>query len=344
MNEAVRKIYIDPSWPSFHENGLFKVNDPIQNRDDQLLPFDRLRSTCAANNTSVDTADILMSNPVRTPGACDYYSLGILDHFETVLKDRLARLAAFVIMEPPIVCPILYQSLPRLTEVFEKVYVNNTSGDGYSLLGVDQSKLYRFYWPIPHRDVVQPYWGNRERLKKIVVINSNHNPRGRSGEQYSHRIDAMTTLSRIGVVDLYGKKWRKWWKRSAMWLPYWRNRKALLSIYQGSCSSKFETLSKYEFCLCYENMAMNGYITEKIFDCLYSGTIPLYKGAPDILNYVPADVFIDCRKYPTVGGMWDDIAAMPDAAISKIRDAGQAFLKSDYARRFYDSMLHICDV
>ena len=90
-------------------------------------------------------------------------------------------------------------------------------------------------------------------------------------------------------------------------------------------------------------MRMDGYITEKIFDCLYAGTIPLYMGAPDILDYIPEDVFVDCRKYSTWTEMWEDVATISTEKINEMRIAGRNFLRSDMANKFYDSLEHICE-
>lgn len=341
--QNVKNVFIDPSYRVFDADRLFDLSNPVLNRDGQLLPFNRLREHMLSKGIVVHTADFLFSNSGLKTQECDYYSLGVLDNIERVLAEGRARLVAFVIMEPPVVVPVLYEALPRLTSVFDKVYVHNTSGDGYSLDGVDINKLHRLYWPIPHDDVLEAYWGNDRRMKRVVVINGSHNPRGRNREMYSLRIKAMAELSRHGIVDLYGMGWEKWWLRSAMWLPYWRNRRVLMSIYKGPCVSKFEVLQNYEFCLCFENMWMNGYITEKIFDCLYAGTIPLYMGAPDVLNYIPEDVFVDCRKYSTWTDMWDDIVSMSQERIDAMRKAGRIFLKSAEAMKFYNSIEHICE-
>lgn len=339
-----KNIFIDPSYRVFDSDGLFDLSNPVLNRDGQLLPFHRMREHLAGKGVAVHTADFLFKGD-HGQGAyqTNYYSLGLLDNYERVLLEQRARLAAFVIMEPPVVAPELYRALPRLTAVFDRVYVHNTGGDGYSMAGVDASKLHRLYWPIPYKEVLEPYWGNGEREKRIVVINGSHNPRARSREQYSLRIEAMAELSKAGVVDLYGMGWDRWWSREAMWLPFWLNRRALMSIYKGKCASKFEVLQNYEFCLCFENMRMNGYITEKIFDCLYAGTIPLYMGAPDISEYVPEDVFVDCRKYSTWSEMWEDVSAMPSDRIEAMRKAGRRFLEGGMAAKFYDSIEHICE-
>ena len=335
-------IFIDPSYRAFDADKLFDLSDPLLNRDGQLLPFHRMREHFSAKGISVHTADFLFRGGACDTQAGDYYSLGLLDNFERISQEGRARLAAFVIMEPPVVLPHLYEALPRLTAAFDRVYVHNTRGDSYSLAGVDASKLHRLYWPIPHDEVLAPYWSNEQRMKRVVVINGSHNPRSKVREQYSLRIGAMAELSRFGIVDLYGMGWGRWWSRNALWLPYWLNRRALMSIYKGKCASKFEVMQNYEFCLCFENMSMDGYITEKIFDCLYAGTIPLYLGAPDILDYIPGEVFIDCRKYSSWTEMWRDVSTMPADRIGAMKEAGRDYLKSDMARRFYDSIEHIC--
>ena len=215
-----KNIYIDPSYKTFNADKLFDLNDPELNRDDQLKPFYRLRENVVNAGNVIHTADHLMQ--VNSPNKIKnvYYSLGVLDNFEKIISADSAYLVAFVIMEPPVVSPDLYLALPRLTEVFDTVYVHNVAGHGYSLTGVDTNKLRKMYYPIPYNDVLLPYWEKSVRKKRIVVINGSHNPHARKGEQYSLRIQAMADLSKLGVVDLYGKGWNRWWSRSAFWLPY----------------------------------------------------------------------------------------------------------------------------
>lgn len=339
-----RQIFIDPSYRVFNSDGLFDLNDPLLNRDGQLLPFYRLRESMFNRGVVVRTADYLINDCSQDEYQIDYYSLGVIDNFEKILMHGCVRMAAFIIMEPPVVAPELYAALPRLTEVFDKVYVHNTHGDGYSLEGVNTSKLQKLYYPIPYKDVLSPYWENIDREKRIVVINGIHKPRARDRELYSSRIRAMAELSKFGVIDLYGRGWNRWWSRSAMWFPYWINFPALMSIYKGGCASKFAVLQNYDFCLCFENMRMDGYITEKIFDCLYAGAIPLYLGAPDIIKYIPEDVFVDCQKYSTWKEMWEDIFSMSNENIGAMKMAGQRFLKSAKAMPFFHSVDHICEV
>jgi len=342
MEGENRFIFVDPSSKHFESNRLFDLSDTILNRDGTLLPFFRLREKVTDRGMQIHTADYLFQGQIHkiqnVKGISDYYSLGLLDNFIKVASRKLARLAAFIIIEPPVVAPKLYEALPKLTELFDRVYIHNIHGDGYSMAGVDISRLRKLYWPIAYQDVQHPFWDNQDRLRRIVAISGNHNPRFRKREQYSTRIEAMADLAKLGVVDLFGRGWDQWWSRNALWWPYWRNRQALISIYQGSCPSKFEVLSRYQFCLCFENMAMDGYITEKIFDCFYAGTIPLYLGAPDISKYIPEEIYIDCRNFSSWSAMWKAVSALSESRMMVMRQAMRDFLKSESGIRFYKSL------
>jgi hypothetical protein len=335
-------IFIDPPYAVYNEDNLFNLADATLNRDDQLLPFHRLRERLLDQGVCVHTADRLFSSK-GLANRNEYFSLGILDNYTKISADRSVRLVAFVIMEPPVVAPKLYAELPALCSLFDYVYVHNTEGHGYSLHGLDRKKLRKFYWPIPYLGVLEPFWNNRERQKRIVVINGSHNPKARAGELYSARINAMVELAKFGIVDLYGRGWDRWWSRSALWWPYWSNIKTLLSIYKGACHSKYEVLQHYDFCLCFENMEMSGWITEKIFDCLYAGTIPLYLGAPDISKYIATDTYVDCRKFSSWTELWEHVSNLTTAQIQEMRNAGKLFLQSESAKLFFSSIDNVVD-
>jgi len=317
----MRNIYIDPPSKAFYENRFF--TDSELNRDDCLRPYIVLKEQLHEQNIELNTFDLWDQNS----GPIEYYSFGMLDNLDDVVAHPDVKMKGFYIFEPPIVDPSIYKSLPRLTSMFDEVYVHNRHGDGYSLSGVDQSKLKKLFWPQPFEHVLDPYWSNTERQNKIVVINGNHKPASQHNELYSKRIEAMAQLLESYQVDLYGRGWNKWMSRSSMWIPYWKNRRKLLSIYKGSCESKYEVLSRYEFCLCFENMVMDGYITEKLFDCLYAGVVPLYWGASDVSDFIPHDCFIDVRTFSG----WDEIAEyvrnLPAIEIKSIRDAGKKFIE-----------------
>lgn len=335
-----KSVYVDPSYKAYYDDRLFDHSDPVLNRDDTLAPYIRLRAALDQQGIELHTADFLVQRAGKDQVA-DYYSLGVLDNFVQLKMRNDVRLQAFVIFEPPVVDPYLYRALPELTAAFENVYVHNTEGDGYSLKGVDQTRLQKLYWPQPHMDVLPEYWVRDKRLRRFVMINGNHKPVSYSEELYSKRIEALAALAKYGKVDLYGRGWERWWSRNSMWLPYWRHLRTLMSIYKGACTSKYEVLSQYDFAICFENMAMKGYITEKIFDCFYAGTIPVYLGAKDITELIPEDAYLDCRKFSSWESMHKKVMNMTDAEVQSMRSAGRAFIQSKEGMKYYNSLLGI---
>ena len=75
-------------------------------------------------------------------------------------------------------------------------------------------------------------------------------------------------------------------------------------------------------------MAMRGYVTEKIFDCFYAGTIPIYLGAPDINALVSSKAFIDYRHFPDYRSLIEHLGRMTDNELQRMRDAGREFIRS----------------
>lgn len=341
--DAINTTFVDPPSQAYYEDRLFDTSNAALNRDDSLVPYARVRRAFRAAGKDLKTADYLVKVP---PGEhiSNYYSLGILDNYKALLQRKDVRLKAFVIFEPPVVDPRLYRALTELTSAFERVYIHNTIGDGYSLKGVDVSKLRKLYWPQPRAEVIAQYWERTERSNRIVVINGNHIPRKVPNELYSKRIEAMSALAPLGVIDLYGRGWGKWWSRASMWLPYWKNRKTLMSIYKGQCDSKYEILSRYRFSLCLENMEMAGYVTEKIFDCLYAGTIPIYLGAPDINSLIPEQTYIDCRSFNSWEEIWKHVNNITESQASNFREAGREYINSKEFSRYHESLLPIFSI
>jgi hypothetical protein len=53
--------------------------------------------------------------------------------------------------------------------------------------------------------------------------------------------------------------------------------------------TKINVISHYKFCLAFENSRSVDYVTEKFFDPLMAGTVPVYRGAPNIGDFAPGD-------------------------------------------------------
>lgn len=61
--------------------------------------------------------------------------------------------------------------------------------------------------------------------------------------------------------------------------------------------SKLEVLRRYRFTLAFENSMEPDYVTEKFFQPLMMGSVPVYRGAPNVVDFAPdAGSFIDASQ------------------------------------------------
>jgi hypothetical protein len=111
--------------------------------------------------------------------------------------------------------------------------------------------------------------------------------------------------------------------------------------YRGSISGswrsseKLSILSKYRFCICFENRQdQKGYITEKIFCCFASGCIPIYWGAPNITNYIPKTCFIDYRDFTDLNNLYEYLKNMNEETYKNYLHHIEDYLQSEKADLF----------
>lgn len=68
--------------------------------------------------------------------------------------------------------------------------------------------------------------------------------------------------------------------------------------FHGSVEDKATVYLDSKFAFCYENTKnLDNYITEKIFDAMMAGCVPIYWGADNVCDYIPKDCFIDRREF-----------------------------------------------
>lgn len=60
-------------------------------------------------------------------------------------------------------------------------------------------------------------------------------------------------------------------------------------------------VSKFMFYLAFENSVYNNYVTEKLLSTLRTGTVPIYSGAPNAMDFAPGNhSFINLNDYPSM--------------------------------------------
>jgi len=105
--------------------------------------------------------------------------------------------------------------------------------------------------------------------------------------------------------------------------------------WQGELPEKSAVLRRAKFSYCYENVRdLRGYVTEKIFDSMLSGCVPVYRGADDVQDKVPADCFVDRRRFGDTAEVHAHLRAMTPQEYTRQQQAMRDFLGGEGRRRF----------
>lgn len=333
-------LYIDP--PSHHFLGDRLFTGRLVD-DYRLAPYEYLREFLTSRGVQVHTADSLPRAPDDVVKI--YVSMGRCDDYRRLARRPDTVLSAFFAMECPVVEPSLYRRLPSVQRYFRRLLSWSDAESLEPFVG-EPLECRTFRWPQSFDAVIEPFWHRTDR-KFLVMINSNKRPRLYRQELYTERLRAVEFFARTDEIDLYGRGWDEPpWQQGRTWVPYTliRVRRALWPtwprlrsdpllaaarrVYRGPVRHKNETLSGYTFALCLENMILKGWITEKLFDCFFAGTVPVYLGAPDIAEHVPPDCFIDMRRFAGYRELRDFLRSLGRGEIRAYRDNARDFLRS----------------
>ena len=181
--------------------------------------------------------------------------------------------------------------------------------------------------------------------RDLCVISGNKHSR-RQNQLYSARDEAIQFFSQSSFAfDMYGQGWDcrvfQGLLRPLNRIPMTKKIFYKPPIpYRGTVASKFETLKKYRFSICFENASStNGYISEKIFDSMFSGCIPIYWGAEDICDFVPATTFIDMRRFDSYTNLEIYLKSMVltdyESYLRAIQEFYPDFLKSSFHEKVW---------
>ena len=184
------------------------------------------------------------------------------------------------------------------------------------------------YSPIPNSLKDKAIWFIHRAYKlfspsfKIAQLN----------ELHSKRIEVVKYFGNKSELKLFGSNWKDYsrFKNS--------EREKLITVIKKLnptfVDDKIETLSKYKFAVCFENISFNGYITEKIIHCFIAGVIPIYCGADDIAEFIPKESFIDFRDFNSLPELEEYLYWINKTNGEKIINRGKEFLKSENGKKY----------
>jgi hypothetical protein len=135
-------------------------------------------------------------------------------------------------------------------------------------------------------------------------------------ELYSERLNAINYFEKHfpDLFHLYGYGWDK--EKHAS--------------YKHPVKSKTETYADYKFCFCYENARLDGYVTEKIFDVMFSGSVPIYSGNDEL----PRGICIDIRDFKSYDDLYKFLNNMTDIEYANYKKNIVDFLVSKESEKY----------
>ena len=217
---------------------------------------------------------------------------------------------------------------------------------------IDNRRVHRL--EIPNDLTPRPNRSFEQRDLFCVMIAKNKEMRRPSDiSLYPERLRLVRGFEQCApdLFSLYGKAWDippvapGIAGRVIKLLQQWRHRRSgtrPFPSWRGTVGSKDGVLHRAKFSLCYENLRGGaGYITEKLFDSLTNGCVPVYAGASDIARQVPPECFIDGDRFADVAELVDYLRQIGPSEYAARQQAMQAFLCSSAGQRF--SQDHFCN-
>jgi hypothetical protein len=307
----------------FVRNEIFDLNHE-NNRDNCFYPYYLMREKFKSNGIELNTADVNESRFLTFELHMDVQSQGIF------------RYSYLLLLENPLVCPA--NAISSNWDCYRKVFTWNDD-----LVGND--RFVKINLPNPIH--VHPVDGFTNRNRFCCLISSNKALYVQDERDlYLERVKAIRWFEKHAPhdFDLYGVGWDVPMVRGSLLgkieRRFWRVLGRIVELhpfpsYRGKVAHKRDVLTQTRFAICYENVRdLPGYITEKIFDCFFSGCVPIYWGADNVTNYIPADCFIDRCRFRDTREVYDFIKAMTEQEFIGYQQRIATFLQSDAAHLF----------
>lgn len=280
-------IYGNVFCEALTENSLFDYSNP-RNSDGLFTPYIELRKKLLGFGIELNTPDLNIGKSVAVEVHMDSRPL--------IINDTIKYLIA---VENPLI-----NRLNGNVEYLNKFHRVFSWNDAALAL----PKAVRIFIANDLSMLNTPSFSNRNIFSCLISSNKVA-PWFGDNDLYAERINVVRWYEKHApsFFHLYGRGWGKpspVFSRTDKFFRRIIRIRTQLFGYQpfpswcGEVKSKAGILSATKFSYCYENVSdLPNYITEKIFDSFLSGCVPIYWGASNVLDYIPADCFIDRRKF-----------------------------------------------
>jgi len=306
----------------YKNNRIFENKISEINRNDELSCFRELKKQFSVLGYDLSTQDI---NPIEKSDAVLYNEMPA--ELPTA-KEKSYLLA----LETELIKPNNWY--PRYLKKMRTVFSSKDFTADY----IDVVKVQFPQQTRAIRDEIA--WSN----KKLCTLVAGGKLSLHKLELYSARIRWINwfTKHHPNDFDFYGAGWKSLQMTGPLYIRVFNKIphlydlfKPKMKLYRGMVDDKYQVLNQYKFSICFENAVdIKGYITEKIFDCFFSGNVPVYLGAPDVTDYIPENCFIDARKFSTFEELYTFMNNMSETQHQKHLQNAKAYLASELFQKF----------
>lgn len=317
-------IYANIYTDGHSKNSLFGLHDPIHRHNPTHIPR-IIREVFLANGIEINTPDLNQGKHVQ---------------FDIHLEGRIflssnAKKYLIALENPNI--NALNCNRDHINQ-FNKAFT-------WDLRVQDMKNVVPIMYPHP---LIEHEWTVEEKRNIFsCLINANKAFKNESfGDLYKERLQTIRWYesNALEQFQLFGLGWDKAtpaFTLSGRLLRSVKQAKSkLLGIppfpsYKGEITQKSAVLIKSIFTYCYENSSgLDNYITEKIFDAMSCGSIPIYWGASNIKKYVPENCFIDRTMFNGTADVHNFISRMTDSEQKAYRQNIKSFLACEEIQKF----------
>lgn len=347
MSDNILIVY-DSAQAQFLNNRVFLQR--VADRYPGASFISRFADLVVRRSWRIVTGDVYLAQPEHTGT-----TLCISEMLTPYTQRILARGAVPAVLwsgESPNVAWRFYRNLGNISSsyahalLFEGVRSRSRAASFHPLRWPNSEQASRHGLPWRDRELLVMVASNKRRY----IVSSEHRyPAARvllkwTAWQYLRATDSMFALrdlygERLAAIRYFGGRsgfrlyGMGWDRPNGLAAPFWSAAKRSGAV---PVEDKTGVLGRFRFCLCFENCIFPGYITEKIFDCFFGDCIPIYLGAPDITSFIPAEAFIDYRRFGHMTDLEEYLRSMTENEAKRFRDAACAFLNSSSFRAFRD--------
>ena len=300
--------------------------------DDLLLPFIQLASVASDRGIECSTADM---HPLCEYDAFVFCEMPrVNDSFFRTAK-KSGRPCYVIICENHFICKE-NGDVARYND-FERVFTYNDEV-------VNEEKVCKLNYAF---DLPKTIAKSVDMKRKFSVMICSNHKRDIKHLVYAQRRETINWFqdNQPEAFDLYGLGWhlgtlpfqtrpllQRTLRRFGLLRLFPRKK---YSSWRGKVVRKRDVLGKYKFGFCYENTSeIPGYITEKIFDVMMAGTVPIYLGPENTSTHIPEECFIDRTKFADHESLYEFLITMTETRYDEYLSAIDAFLSSECSYEF----------